>query len=380
MKILKVKLLSDFRMLRSGFEIDFTTKARVSRETDELIQLQNGLYYPTETILIGKNSSGKSTTIDLLELTIGLLSSGRILKAMLQEEDDLKLDILFYDRGGTFEYIGSFTKNGTTNNDLFLKITNEELLVVKKTNRSKSPSNWSFGPHPAFKAADGGDTSGLATLEMKDASLFVDLMDLDFTLDASIILNQIYKTDIFTQAIRLFDDSIERITIPSDPDVAKTGILFKRVNKPEILVNRQTFGNMLSSGTRRGLILLVASLTAFKYGGTILIDEIEKSFNKNLIENLLVLFRDKRINEAQATLVYSTHYSELLDESSRCDNIHVLHRSGDTIEIKNLYQNYHTRVELSKSKRFDQNAFDTNLNYDNLMNLRRAILHDSSSL
>ena len=103
-----------------------------------------------------------------------------------------------------------------------------------------------------------------------------------------------------------------------------------------MIVNHSYLKERLSSGTYRGLYLFAASLLAFRLGGDILIDEIEKSFNKNLIENLLILFNDKRINKKNASLIYSTHYSELLDHCDRCDNINVLHRKGDVITIKNM--------------------------------------------
>ena len=103
-------------------------------------------------------------------------------------------------------------------------------------------------------------------------------------------------------------------------------------------------------------------------------DEIERSFNKNLAQNLILLFNDKAINIKNATLVYTTHYAELLDDDRRLDNINVLHRHGDQISLKNLHKDYDLNIQLSKSNYFEQNAFDSLLNYNSLMELRRAIL------
>ena len=87
-----------------------------------------------------------------------------------------------------------------------------------------------------------------------------------------------------------------------------------------------------------------------------------------------MLFNDKRINKMNASLIYSTHYSELLDHSNRCDNINVLHRVGDVITVKNMCSSYEIRTDLSKSNQFEQNAFDNLTNYDRLMDLRRVLL------
>jgi hypothetical protein len=72
--------------------------------------------------------------------------------------------------------------------------------------------------------------------------------------------------------------------------------------------------------------------------------------------------------------VYTTHYAELLDDNRRLDNINVLHRHGDQISLKNLHKDYDLNIQLSKSNYFEQNAFDSLLNYNSLMELRRAIL------
>ena len=187
------------------------------------------------------------------------------------------------------------------------------------------------------------------------------------------VVKNLYGDNSFNTLVRLFDDSVELID-PIRLDDSTAAFKFKRVNQPEMVVNISYLRDRLSSGTYRGIYLFTASLIAFRYGGDILIDEIEKSFNKNLIENLLMLFNDKRINKKGASLIYSTHYSELLDHSNRCDNINVLHRVGDKITVKNMCSDYEVRTDLSKSNQFEQNAFDNLTNYDRLMDLRRMLL------
>ena len=169
-----------------------------------------------------------------------------------------------------------------------------------------------------------------------------------------------------------FDDSIEYIK-PFVEEGEKKGLIYKRINKPERLTDYNYLSNVLSAGTMRGIYVFMASLIAFRIGGTILIDEFEKSFNKNLVQNLILLFNDVSINRANATLLYTTHYGELLDDNDRVDNINVLHRNKDSITITNLCTGYDFKVELLKSNYFNQNAFDNLLNYNNLMDLRRAI-------
>ena len=69
MKILKIKV-SGFRLLKDDFEINFLTKARVYEADidDEVLELEPNLYIPTTTALVGRNSSGKTTVLDLYTL------------------------------------------------------------------------------------------------------------------------------------------------------------------------------------------------------------------------------------------------------------------------------------------------------------------------
>ena len=46
----------------------------------------------------------------------------------------------------------------------------------------------------------------------------------------------------------------------------------------------------------------------------------------------------------------------------------------EKIEIENMYEKYCLRSELLKSKKFYQNAFDTAVNYDALMDLKKELM------
>ena len=377
MKLLKFKVLSGYKMLEKGFEVNFLTKTRINKslENDELIELEPGFYYPLETIFIGKNSSGKSTVLLLINLILGFIRTGRIPVSFMGDQLELELDLLFYDKGYIYSYAGRFAKSGMSDSP-FMNIKEESLgKAPYKENLKKDLSNISFQKENVTESITGGDTSIIANYRFNDTSILVDLISLDTRNLASTIetIMELYGEDAFNTLVRLFDDSVESIsTIRLDDSTA--AFRFKRVNQKEMVVNNSYLRERLSSGTYRGIYLFSSSLIAFLKGGDILIDEIEKSFNRNLIENLLILFKDKRINKMHASLVYSTHYAELLDHGSRCDNINVLHRNGDVITIKNLSSSYGVRTDLSKSSQFEQNAFDNLTNYDRLMDLRRLLL------
>ena len=114
-------------------------------------------------------------------------------------------------------------------------------------------------------------------------------------------------------------------------------------------------------------------MLSLRLGFDLVVDEIENHFHKTLVENLVMLYKDKKVNKKNATLIFSTHYCELLDLFHRSDNIWITH-SKDKMEIDNMYNTYGVRTELLKSKKFYQNAFDTAVNYEALMELKKELM------
>ena len=90
---------------------------------------------------------------------------------------------------------------------------------------------------------------------------------------------------------------------------------------------------ILSAGTFCGVELYIRCIDVLKYGKTIIIDEIETSFQKNLVYNLLFLFNDGEINSKGAQIIISTHYVEILDYLSRRDNIYLAHKNDGELWV-----------------------------------------------
>ena len=375
MKLLKLKIPSGFKMLEKNFEINFLTKTRVDKEAenDDLIELEDNVYYPIETIFIGKNSSGKSTALELLTIVFELLNEGRINKSHFEFEDVFSLDVAFYLNGIIYRYIGSFVNDGLADKS-FLKITDESLTKTSfKESYKKDLSNASFFKVSEFIANIGGDTS-MVNKFADDGSFnySIDILG-DNPFNFGLFYNWL-GDEIFTKLIKLFDDSIEFIKPMTGDDSIRNTYHFKRIgNKNVSRVDAYTLKRILSKGTVRGINLYALSMIVFSKGGHILVDEIERSFNRNLIENLLLMFNDRTINKKDGSIIYSTHYSELLDFGSRCDNVNVLHRDGNKITLKNMHVDYNARTDMAKSSQFNQNTFDTLINYERLMDLKDSL-------
>lgn len=83
----------------------------------------------------------------------------------------------------------------------------------------------------------------------------------------------------------------------------------------------------------------MGAVFAFLEGGYLIVDELENHFNKEIAATLVRFFLDKKVNKKGATLIFSTHYSELLDEFERNDNIYII-RNKEGISAENLSSVY----------------------------------------
>ena len=138
-------------------------------------------------------------------------------------------------------------------------------------------------------------------------------------------------------------------------------------------VSNSELYEILSSGTTKGFGLFTFVVYSLRTGTDLIIDEIENHFHKTLVENLVNLYKDKSVNKKNATLIFTTHYCELLDLFSRSDNIYIS-KFENSIRLENMHKNYKFRTELSKSNKFYNNEFNTNVSYDALMNFKKELM------
>lgn len=101
-----------------------------------------------------------------------------------------------------------------------------------------------------------------------------------------------------------------------------------------------------------------------------IIDELENHFNREIIATLIDLFLDKNINKNGGTLIYSTHYVELLEYIYRNDSIYIV-RKEKGIEIEKL-SNYNNRTDNKKSYLFINALLkNTAPSYKSIYNLKK---------
>lgn len=93
--------------------------------------------------------------------------------------------------------------------------------------------------------------------------------------------------------------------------------------------------------------------------------------NKQIVRDFIGFFTDKNINHS--TLIYSSHYIELIDDLQRSDEEYVLTRPKQT-QVQRM-NDEKIRTELKNSDAFGNNTLKgTAPSYDRLRKLRKTII------
>ncbi|QNU67703.1 ATP-binding protein [Ruminiclostridium herbifermentans] len=371
MKLLRVRA-SNYKGCIDDFTIDLTAKSKKTSEDKEyeLQEIAEGLYRFNTVAIVGKNASGKTSAIELLEIAYDILSLFR-LKRKFFNFDNTLLDITFYFEGYIYNYKTTLRKSSLFENR---SIFEDQRIYKKKYFKSNIKNIYEKDGFEEIKL-DGELPEDISSVffilkkadvrniffdcHMREAESYSLLFRSIKTFDIS--------NDIFMSILRIFDENINTIKM-----IDETHFEINYLGNTETLSNEELV-YMLSSGTTKGMYVYISAIAALKYGFDLLIDEIENHFHKTLVENLISLFKDKSVNRKNSSIIFTTHYCELLDLTNRSDNIFIT-TSEKKITINNMYERYSIRTDLLKSKKFYENTFNTAVNYDELMNLKGLLL------
>ena len=170
--------------------------------------------------------------------------------------------------------------------------------------------------------------------------------------------------------VNLFDDSIESIETKNE----ETKIKFKNIDKVITSHSSLEMEDYLSSGTVKGRTVLALAIAVIYAGGYLVIDEIENHLHKKLVQIIISLFNDPKINKTGATLIFSTHYSEIMDCLDRKDNIYVLIRSKNHLSKAVRFSDEVKRNDLKKSEILLSNYIEgTAPSYENIRLVKELV-------
>ena len=338
--------------------------------------------------LIGKNATGKTTT---MKAVIGLLTF--LLQAKSIEQTQLN-DVLlgtnpiqfttyFYGSDQVvYKDVLTFNLNQSTNS---WYVTSEKIYRKKVPMRTPKRSLFTF-PTSAKPVLDRDQLDPIvASVLAPDDSMFRTIISqqqyqtqtivdtLVFTNVNALVYN---NPNVPNEILQFLDPTIEYLKIDQLPLKGGTKQLFYRLkfkNSPEEFTetNFATIEHYLSSGTAKGVTLYGNVLLALKTGGIIFVDELENHFNHTIVRSFIEYFTDPEINKNNATLIFSTHYSELLSDIELNDEIYFTKRETK-IELQR-YSQANVRKDLNRSDVFDSDYLGgTSPDYHSYMELKNA--------
>lgn len=375
MKLLRV-VASNFKNCCDNFTIDFIAKSRKTSEDKEyeLQEITDSLHAFNTVAFVGKNASGKTTAVDLLDCCYSILGDF-CLENKHYSYDGIKLEIVFYHDGFIYRYRAELGAGTTLSNKAsFINQTLEQ----KKYYKSKLKSIYmddDFEPVSNLSALPEDTSIAFFVLKKKETRAAYFDCDGESADTYQLMFKALKKYDIplstISHVLRIFDDSICELSME---DEHYFRLKFDGDKPSEEIMSGKELLHFLSSGTTKGILLYTFVIASLKHGFDLIIDDIEKHFPKTLVAYILSLYKDKSVNRYNATLIFTTHYCEVLDLFNRQDNIWISKANGK-VSLSNMHDAHELDPRLLKSKQFYSNAFQSSVNYEDLMRLKKVLMH-----
>lgn len=339
MKILRITA-QGLPLFKEDMDICFYTQQRVSEDDrNNLYNLIDNYYLHSACAFIGINASGKTSVLKVINLALNIIKNEPInhveAKTILGGSEKAAIRTYFYDKrkyiccletvitakkAKTGEYVYSILSErlwekpiaGVKSKKYLTDFDGIEPVDTRNSNEAYLSDDVSFIIAHNKKVND--------TVEVFSLLSYTNVNVLPFT------------EDIPLEVITFLDPTIEKLCF--EQAEGKTFIHLKFRDEDEIILNNAVdLEQYLSSGTIKGIITFSMVKEVLQSGGYLLVDEIENHFNKEIVTTLMRFFMDSRLNKRGGTLIFTTHYPELLDEYDRNDGICIVrNRNGITVE------------------------------------------------
>ena len=360
MKLLKI-VINGLPHFKNELDIDFVALQRVDDyDKERLCNVFSNIYVNKAISFMGINASGKTTILKAISFVMKMLNNESLnnikSKTILDDLDDNQQVVIttyFYDGNDVNKLETSIVKEISDVDGSEKLIIKDEKLWSKDGAKIKTKKSlFDFAEVDLREKRDKNEqylmddvSIIVAENKKKNMSLFISDM-LEWT-DHNIlnVLGRFPK-----ELLTFLDPSIEYLECSFKEK--KVDIRLKFYGKEEIIINSpRILENYLSSGTIKGLGVFMSATFSFIEGGYLIIDEIENHFNREIVATLIRFFLDEKVNKNGATILFSTHYSELLDEFDRNDSIYIV-RNKEGIGVENL-SNILKRNDIKKSEVYD---------------------------
>lgn len=344
----------------NNLEIDFIAEKRVynhEKEDNVINNLFANINKLNTLSFIGKNATGKTTTLNVIS---------DILKIYIENKSLSDCNYLekYFKKYIKVTCVILIDKHIYMVKSMILKADNhlffgDEIILDRKV--SSSISKKSLLDEKKYK-----ETTKRSTLKnpflKNDDSIFSAFLnsrkDVELVFDMGRFTNfnflGFFSSSTPLSFVNYLDPSVEKFYISkkdNSEELNKKPVFCLKFKNNELIHTMDVveIENYLSSGTIKGMNILFNALRTLEVGGYLIIDEIENHLNKSIVINLIKLFLSD-INETGATLIFTTHYSEILDTIDRSDSIYILEKKDQiTIDKFSKLASGKDRIDKKKS-------------------------------
>ena len=379
MKILRITG-KGLPLFKEDLDICFYAQQRVSEDDkNNLYNMIENYYLHSACAFIGINASGKTSVLKVVNLALSIIKNEPInhaeTKSILGGTKKATICIYFYDKR---KYVccleTEITAKKSKNGEYIYSIISERLWEKPIASvRSKKYLTDFAGMKPtAIRNQDEiylPDDVSFIIAHNKKVNDTVEVFSLLSYTNMNVLP---FTEDIPLEVIAFLDPTIEKLCF--EQVEGKTFIHLKFKNEEEIILNNAVdLEQYLSSGTIKGIITFSMVKEVLQSGGYLLVDEIENHFNKEIVTTLVRFFMDSRFNKNGGTLIFTTHYPELLDEYDRNDGIYIV-RNCNGITVENL-SCILTRNDIKRSDAYQSGFLEgTTPNYEAYIRLKESLI------
>lgn len=380
MKLLRVTA-EGLPLFKGKLDLVFYAQQRIEEEHKEVLYpLFSNVYLNSANGFIGINASGKTSVLKVILLVLEMINNEPInhieTRDILGNEKEVKLNTYFFSGKANeicrLETI--ITSKQSKTEGISYSIVSESMWTKNIDEIATRKAMLDFGGREPVMIRSGreeflSDDVSIMIARNKKTKEHVHIVNLLKYTNMNVLP---FSEDIPSEVITFLDPTIESLHF--DEKDKKPLIHLKFKGKEEILLNNPVeLNNYLSSGTVKGMITFTLAREVLQSGGYIVVDEVENHFNKEIVTTLVRFFMDSKLNKNGGTLIFSTHYPELLDEYERNDGIFIT-RNRNGITVENL-SNILKRNDIKKSDAYQSGFLEgTTPTYEAYMQLKKSIV------
>lgn len=379
MKLLRITV-DGLPLFKEKLDLCFYAQQRISEDQkDTLYPLFSNVYLNLTNGFIGINASGKTSVLKVILLSLGILNNDSInhieTRDILGNAEKAVLNIFFYSESNKeicrLETV--ITSSQAKTEGTVYKILSEKIWSKQAGEVTTRKSLLDFAGKEPVMLRSGqedflpDDVSIMIARNKKSGENMRVVNLLQFT-NINVLP---FAENIPEEVITYLDPTVESLKF--DEIGQKVVIRLKFKGKEEIVMNNPIqLNNYLSSGTVKGIITFTLAQEVLQTGGYIVVDEVENHFNKEIVTTLMRFFMDRKLNQNGGTLIFSTHYPELLDEYDRNDSIFIVrNRNGITVENLSAILK---RNDIKKSDAYQSGFLEgTTPMYEAYMRLKKSM-------